>query len=587
MNPPPLAPGWCKSLIRRLSSAQGLWLPLTLTFFIYLPGISAEPCLVDDVEMLAAVSASPIPSPGEVFIPGSVGGGYYRPLLHLSFLWDKVLLSLNTRGMHLENILFHLFNVLLVYLLAASWYHDRPRARILAASLFALHPLATESVNWISGRTDLLAGGFMLPAALLLERWRKKRTLFLLLGMGTAFIFACLSKESAVVFAAGGYYLTLGSRIKEEGDVAVPLPTVCLPVVIAGMILSSLVLLFTANGWLGGGVALLCGMVACRGRLLALLSDGVMAKRVGVALLFLVLSIALLVLVRTYVFATSSSKIAGAVSLLFADTSHTIQLFLGAGAFYVVKFFMPLPLNFAIRDIDPIFSLLGVALVTPACCSLLFPSRQSSLMLVGLLMLTPALLLAFGTIAWTSYAERYVYLSLPFWCLAMAGYMASLAATRSWVTPAMVALFGLMAVVTLQRTIQWRTNVGLLGDTARKSPQFREIKAKYFLALLQNGELKKARAEYGELAKLPELFYDEAPDLNMAALLGEEGDYRGALRMYEQVFRRSRSESKAARQGALRAIDDLLARAGEIDRLELLRKRSGYFPVSDPGKRGE
>ena len=107
MNSLPLASG--RSQLRDLTGTRGFWLLLALVFFIYLPGIVAEPCLIDDVEMLAGVASTPTPSLTKVFIPGSAGGGYYRPLIHFSFLLDKSLWLLDTRVMHLENILFNLF----------------------------------------------------------------------------------------------------------------------------------------------------------------------------------------------------------------------------------------------------------------------------------------------------------------------------------------------------------------------------------------------------------------------------------------------------------------------------------------------
>ena len=485
--------------------------------------------------------------------------------------------------MHLENILLHLLNVGLVFLLATVWFDDRPMSALLAAALFALHPLATESVNWISGRTDLLAGSLMLLSALLLAHYRRNRNPVVLVGAGTSISLACLAKESAVAFVAVGFLMMLVPRNPSTNNAASP-PGAHPPLIAVGMACSALLLLVSANGWMGIAVALLFAVLACRSRVQQYFHNGAAVKGVGSAVILLTSAIATIYWVRTYAFASSTSKIADTLSLMFADTSYTIQKFLGAGAFYTAKFFVPLPLNFAIREIDPLFAILGVALLTPICCSLMLLSRESSLLLAGAMMLTPALPLAFGTIAWTSYAERYVYLALPFWCLALAGYVAPLNVLRRWAPPALL-LLGIAASMTLHRTIQWRTNVGLLGDTARKSPLFREIRAKYFLALIQSGERDKARSEYAALKKLPEGFYDEAPDINMAALLGAEDDYRGALRLYEQVLRRTQGRSASARQGALRAIDDLLRNATLPDRNELLMKRAEYSVIRDRRER--
>src|SRR4051812_37155347 len=47
------------------------------------------------------------------------GGSYYRPLVLLTFYADRVLWGLDSGFMHLENVVLHLFNALLVYSLAS------------------------------------------------------------------------------------------------------------------------------------------------------------------------------------------------------------------------------------------------------------------------------------------------------------------------------------------------------------------------------------------------------------------------------------------------------------------------------------
>ncbi len=93
---------------------------------------------------------------------------YYRPVLAISMMLDYVLWQ-EASGFHLTNILFHVCNTLLVFFL--SWKLIRVQAwrvplSFLAALLFAVHPIHTEAVDWISARTDLLATFFSLSAFL-------------------------------------------------------------------------------------------------------------------------------------------------------------------------------------------------------------------------------------------------------------------------------------------------------------------------------------------------------------------------------------------------------------------------------------
>ncbi len=84
----------------------------------------------------------------------------------------------------------------LVYLLLQYLLESSPQASTLAftaALLFAVHPIHTEAVAGIVGRSELLAAGFLLTAWLLHLRDRHLLTLL-------CFALALLAKESAVVF---------------------------------------------------------------------------------------------------------------------------------------------------------------------------------------------------------------------------------------------------------------------------------------------------------------------------------------------------------------------------------------------------
>ena len=93
-------------------------------------------------------------------ISSGAGGVYYRPIVNLSYLFDSILWGMNPSFMHLENIVAHLINVFLVFLIASCLYASSKNNvfPICCALLFGLHPLNTEAVNWIPGRADLYAG---------------------------------------------------------------------------------------------------------------------------------------------------------------------------------------------------------------------------------------------------------------------------------------------------------------------------------------------------------------------------------------------------------------------------------------------
>jgi hypothetical protein len=94
------------------------------------------------------------------------------------------------------NLLLHVANGILVWALLRRLVGRQPSGPpLLGALAFLLHPVATESVAWISSRGDVLALTFMLAGLLLHLR---SGTAGLLLS-ALCYLLALFSKESAVV----------------------------------------------------------------------------------------------------------------------------------------------------------------------------------------------------------------------------------------------------------------------------------------------------------------------------------------------------------------------------------------------------
>ncbi|MBS0207572.1 MAG: tetratricopeptide repeat protein [Planctomycetes bacterium] len=80
----------------------------------------------------------------------------WHPLTWLSYMADRELFNLRPGPMHLMNLLIHIINAVLLFLVlermtSACW------SSVVVALLFALHPLHVESVAWISERKDVLS----------------------------------------------------------------------------------------------------------------------------------------------------------------------------------------------------------------------------------------------------------------------------------------------------------------------------------------------------------------------------------------------------------------------------------------------
>ena len=89
----------------------------------------------------------------------------WHPLTWVSHMLDAELLAgmsgNEAAGPHLVNLLFHVANTVLLFLVLLELTGARWRSALVAA-LFALHPLHVESVAWVSERKDVLSTFFMM-----------------------------------------------------------------------------------------------------------------------------------------------------------------------------------------------------------------------------------------------------------------------------------------------------------------------------------------------------------------------------------------------------------------------------------------
>lgn len=135
-------------------------------------------------------------------LPAFSGSVAYRPLVSLTFFVDALLWGQNPAGAHLQSLLWHCLNAVLVFWIFSAFFRDRLWAGI-AALLFALHPVHVEAVSVIGYRSDLVATAFGLGSLALYIRSTssgtppRARDLF---GISALYGLALFAKESAIVF---------------------------------------------------------------------------------------------------------------------------------------------------------------------------------------------------------------------------------------------------------------------------------------------------------------------------------------------------------------------------------------------------
>jgi tetratricopeptide (TPR) repeat protein len=456
---------------------------LFLTLGVYYPAIFAESISIDDPHIISSYIDTEKFDIWGLFIP-SRGGYYYRPLLGLTFIADKVFWGMHESFMHLENVILHSLNVVLVFVITTMVSRRYSITSIIlplvAAVLFAVHPITTESVNWIAGRTDLLAGFFLLASVvLILYSLEQSSQFYGFIGVAVFFL-ACMSKE-VVVAALPGLFI--------------------------------LVVFYDQNGSFWDKLR---SRWASAGSLLASV------------LFFLFLMVMILLNTRGE---SGITRLYSIVSKSGIDSFISLQLAVTALGFYAKKFFIPWPLNFAIVKVSAYYVIPGVLLLFVVLYILRNRSLLSALSLTGLFLIFPALLISVARMTWTPLAERYLYIPSAFFCItipvAVYRYIFLENKSAGKLLPAvLIIVVSVSTYTTIQRNLLWQNNINLLQDTLKKSPDFYLVQNALAYSLGQKGRIDEWKNMMMSI-KVPEGSKDggKVIDSNQAMILAGQGKF--------------------------------------------------------------
>ena len=135
---------------------------------------------------------------------------FYRPIQRLTYTLDYGAFAFRPAGYHLTSIVCHLAAALALLLLAGELLglfgiEERKRRRIafFATLAWAIHPVHTAAVVYVSGRADPLAAafGFLgLYSGIRSLRTNGANRWILLFAAGALFLLSALSKETGIVF---------------------------------------------------------------------------------------------------------------------------------------------------------------------------------------------------------------------------------------------------------------------------------------------------------------------------------------------------------------------------------------------------
>jgi hypothetical protein len=142
----------------------------------------------------------------------------WHPITWLSHALDCQLFGLSPEGPHTVNVLLHVVNTLLLFLILESATRLAWRSFMVAA-LFALHPINVESVAWISERKDVLSMFFFLIALATYGWYARRPGVGRYLAVTVAYALGLMTKAQVITFpfALAGSSGRSGSRAARVG----------------------------------------------------------------------------------------------------------------------------------------------------------------------------------------------------------------------------------------------------------------------------------------------------------------------------------------------------------------------------------
>ncbi len=451
-----------------------------------------------------------------IFLPRDIpqfSPDYYRPLTILTYLVDRTIGGASPLMFHLSVVVYHLLATYLVFRFGVLLFDNLPGAvtgAALAAALFTVHPIHSESVAWGAGRSDVLACAFSLAGLVVYrsqraEGWRRSCAAAALLFAAT------LAKETAVMLL-----------------VLVPFSDVLLrrPATVS--------------------------LVASRSeRRRRTESD---AGASSSAAHYLPFAIAFVVYM-----AARQASLGNTLGPANDFGPDTLPKLIGAVGVYLSKLVLPLGQSAYISDLPlhplALVATSAVVLALVGGCAWAWIRGEDVVTFVLLWMgltLAPSLAIVIKIPA-APVAERYLYLPSVGYCLLLAYGIMRLAArlesrtARQGLATAVVLLLCVGAIGTVHRNAVWRSNLTLWQDTA----------AKNLTDGLPMRSLATAYQQLGDSAKAAQYFQLALQRRNDAAGLFTIYNNLGSLAMMDKRLDEAERDYRAALTSNPQAADAL------------------------------
>lgn len=455
---------------------------------------------------------------------------YYHPLTWVSLMADAQLFGVEPWGFHLTNVLLHAASAAALFLLL--WRTTgRAVPSVLAAVLWAVHPLTVEAVAWATERKAVLSTALALLACHAYVSWTTGKTRRRAVALGILSTAAILAKPAMVVLP--GLFLALDvwplqrfsrpGRPEEPGGLPWRLLLEKLPLVAGALVLL--------------GVAVL----SARGQ-------------------------------------TAPSGLAAPIGLRALHAVASIRTYLVAAIWPVdLAVFHPFP-----RAVSPAELLAGVGVLAGGTVAAALAARRTLAPAAGWAWFLIALAPHLGMVQpgmWPSWADRFSY--VPLMGLSSAVVFGAHAARP---LPRAVRALGwaaaLVAIVALGRATArqvgvWRDSLTLYEHATKLEPRAERLLFNYGRALLKVGRVEEAKAQFQAAVDVEWRLAEAQSELG-SILWMMEGDVVGAEDRYRMAL-----AAKPDYAVALFNLANLLRQQGRV--AEALPFFERFIRVARPG----
>jgi Flp pilus assembly protein TadD len=475
------------------------------------------------------------------FAFASSDAGFWHPLTWLSLMLDYQLFRNNAGGYHWTNLLLHLTNTLLLFIILQRMTSAPWRSGFVAA-LFALHPLHVEPVAWIAARKDVISAFF----------W--------MLTMGAYVLYAerpILSRYLAVLF-----FFALGLMAK---PMVVTLPFILL-----------LLDYWPLHGFYQKGKH-------SGAEQPARLPDGEERSRAPGYFLLLE-KVPLLIMSGVVGLSTvfAEGKAGALVSLDSLPFAVRLENALSSYADYLVKMFRPtgLAVFYPHPGHVPLLKVaLSLLLLLIISFAALKWAKRLPYLAVGWLWYVITLLPVSGLIQVGSHAmaDRYTYIPLVGVFIALSWGVSECVFNRRKIIISLFALVAILSMMFLSRhqVSFWRDSETLFLHAVSVASGNYLAHNNLGAVLMEKGDMEGAIHHYRQALETKPKY--AAAHNNLGSALAVKGDYAGARLHFAEAL-----SCKPDYGNAHRNLADLLMRQGEVDEAIVHYRRALFLLALDP-----